>query len=568
MIRKITQTFQALNHLIQKFLSRLYVFQQILSAILIMALFLVFVSYNGFGIVDRMQKISSDIFNEGIGEYNALYGIRLALTQYKSDYLLNLHRKSVVPVAADFIGRVSYYLSTLKNVDPGAVGSLEKNLAELKIVANEPVSEENLIKVTRILSAMDNELMSFDNKVQNNAVDTIRAGEKISERLKTEIVIIIIISIFIAVFLSLFIAGSVSRPFKAIVSAAKSLAKGDLTRDVNTGGSREAAEVVQSLNFALGSLRDLVRGIHHQSEILSNTTKELKNASADSGRSASEVAKAMDELAKASTNQTEQISEIVIVIDELSELVRKVFQDTTGIASSSEKVAASAKTGQSLTNEITLKMDEIYASTQKVAKVTEDLQRTSEEINEISSVISGIAEQTSLLALNASIEAARAGEYGRGFSVVADETGKLAEQSKQSALLISELIGKINLQTGQTVETIQKEIERVETGKDITHKAAVTFGEMFTEIRDVLNQIKQVAISAEQMSQKNEFVINAINTIAAFSQETMANTEEVSAAAVQQSASSQQVASLAENMEQVANTLQDSVALFEIKADA
>jgi methyl-accepting chemotaxis protein len=563
MVSKIHHIYQRFNQLIQHLASKLLVFQQILITIIIMAAFLVFVSYNGFIIINRMQTTALNIFNEGIGGYNALYGVRLALEQYKGDYLQNLHRNSNIQVSADFIGRVSYYLSCLKDVDSIAVNSLEEDLSKLKIIANEPVSEENFINITRVLSSMNTELMTFDTKVQNDAVDTMRTGEKISNQLKGQIIAIIIFGILIAIILSLFIAASVSRPFKDIVNASSSLAKGDLTKDLKTQGCREATEVVRSLNSAINGLRGLVQGINAQSGILSSVSKNLKGASVVSGRSATEVAKAMAELAKASSGQSEQINQMVDAANDLSELVRKVFQDTANIASGSERVAESAQTGQALTVNITNKMDELYGATQEVAEAIEELNRTSAEISTISGVISGLAEQTSLLALNASIEAARAGEHGKGFGVVAKETGKLAEQSKQSAQLISELVGKINSQTGLTVETIQKEIERVETGKAMTNKAASTFEEMFAELRDILDQIKQVASTAQQMAEKNENVIQAITTIAAISQEGSASTEEVLAAAMEQTAASGQVTSLAENMELVANTLHDSVAIFE-----
>ena len=80
-------------------------------------------------------------------------------------------------------------------------------------------------------------------------------------------------------------------------------------------------------------------------------------------------------------------------------------------------------------------------------------------------MIGGIAEQTTLLALNASIEAARAGEHGKGFSVVAKETGKLAEQSKQAAQLIADLIAQMRKRNTHAVEVINRGMQKVEAGK-------------------------------------------------------------------------------------------------------
>ncbi len=237
---------------------------------------------------------------------------------------------------------------------------------------------------------------------------------------------------------------------------------------------------------------------------------------------------------------------------------------TANIAVSSEKMADSAVVGQTVTNDIANEINGLYQSTKEVAQVIEALNRTSEEITNITTVISGIAEQTSLLALNAAIEAARAGIQGKGFSVVAKETGKLAEQSKQSALMIADLIADMSLKTKHAVEVFQKGIVRVEAGQSLAGEATVTFGNIFKDLKVVLDQINTVATSARYMAEKNEQVISAITTISAISEETMASTEEVSASAEEQSAAAQEVSSLAENLEGIANKLKESVASFNV----
>ncbi|HBE79230.1 MAG TPA: hypothetical protein DDW65_15875, partial [Firmicutes bacterium] len=210
-------------------------------------------------------------------------------------------------------------------------------------------------------------------------------------------------------------------------------------------------------------------------------------------------------------------------------------------------------------------IQELYISTKQIDEVISELSKATDEINKMISVINGIAEQTSLLALNASIEAARAGEHGKGFAVVALETGKLAEQSKEATKLINNLTANIKGRMDQAVQAMQKGITRAENGKNLTSQTAGTFETITQSLNDNLVQIDTVAQSTRMMAEHNSRVMEKITDIAAISDESLSSTEEVSATTEEQSASAQQVAALAENLNHIANNLQQAVAVFELE---
>jgi Methyl-accepting chemotaxis protein len=298
--------------------------------------------------------------------------------------------------------------------------------------------------------------------------------------------------------------------------------------------------------------------------VLFTASNELTGATNETRQSAIQVATAMEELARASSEQSSQVTQAVDTIQLLSKLVTKVTSDTGNIASTSEQVAQSAKIGQKATTDVANEINELYGSTQEVAKVIDGLNETSGEINEITAVIHGIAEQTTLLALNASIEAARAGEHGKGFAVVANETGKLAEQSKQAAGHIADLVTQMRMRTEQAVQEIAESTQRAELCKKLASEANITFGKIFDSLEMTLGQIEAVAKTAKQMAESNNNVTGAITTIAAISEESMASTQEVSATAEEQSASVQQLSALAEGLTQIAGSLKQSVAVFNL----
>lgn len=565
-MRVIIDFFKKSGDLFLSILSRLRVFYQILLIIIIMVGFIFFEGYLGLKAIDQMQQVSSGVFNSTVDGFKTINETRNEFDKYRKEYLLILAKVNPSVISTNMLlNQAMGLVPLLSNIDSEQSSLIYEGLQSVKAIFEKPVSLENYEELEAKIALMNVALNNMENNILTKATESMQFGNTFSVESSNTTFKILIVSIFISILLALIITASISNPLKSIVNAAKSLATGNLSKDVNAHGCQEAAQVVKGLNEAIFGLRKLVGGINEQAQLLINASKELRDASGDSGRSAAEVARAMEELARASSEQANQVTQAVDTITELGNIVRRVSTDTEKIAVVSEKVADSAKVGQKVTGDVANEINELYLSTKEVATVIEELNRKSGEISEITSVIGGIAEQTTLLALNASIEAARAGIQGKGFSVVAKETGKLAEQSKQAAQMIADLIVQMKNKTNHAVEVIQKGINRVEAGKTLTTEATVAFESIFKELRDVLDQIQQVTHFTRQMADKNESVINMISGIAAISEQSMASTQEVSATAEEQNASAQQVASLAENLAAIANKLKESVAVFEIQ---
>jgi methyl-accepting chemotaxis protein len=270
----------------------------------------------------------------------------------------------------------------------------------------------------------------------------------------------------------------------------------------------------------------------------------------------------MQELNRAAAEETHHINQTVETVSHLVELVRKVSADTANIAKSSEEVAESAQVGERYTEKIAREMQAINETTDRIIINIDEFNRTSNEISNMTAVIEGIAEQTTLLALNAAIEAARAGEYGRGFEVVASETQKLAAQSRDAAKQISRLAKQMKERNQLTMEAVHCSAERVETGNKLAGEAMTTFEAIFVSLHQNLEKIETVAHSAQQMAENNEAVIEAVTNIAAISEENAASIEAVSASAQQQSAEVEEITALADNLMQIAGGLKQATSRF------
>lgn len=544
-------------------LSRIKVFYQILILILIMIFFLWIQGNMGLKIINNMHQTTLSVFDQSVRGQSDISNAKLQLEQVKSGYLAVLAKKSESnALSYSSLEEVMVRIRNLESFDQSALGIMNTSFAELKSILEQPVNASNYLKLLPAIDSMMLSLNILDDSARNFGLQTLSLGTTYTVSSRRNTYIIMVISGFIALALGLTIAGSISHPLKKIEKAAQDLAVGNLANEISAKGCAEMSGMTNALNKAIKGLRALVSEITEQANVLLRASGELRTASLETGQSANQVALTMEDLAKASADQANQTNQAVGAINQLAELVRNVSTEISNIAASSQQIIGSTQLGQKATQDVANAFIGLYHSTQEVGEVIDILKGTSSQISEITSLIGGIAEQTTLLALNASIEAARAGEHGKGFSVVAKETGKLAEQSKQAADTINDLIMEMHQKTEHAVAVVQSGIERAESGKSLVNETNITFGEIFNTLITNLARIDKVAETAKLMAKNNESMINVITSVAAISQQAMAATEEVSATTQEQSASVAQVSALADNLSQVAGELQKAVAVF------
>jgi methyl-accepting chemotaxis protein len=561
MLKKIFALIKKLDDIILTLFTRMKVFYLILIIVSLMIIFLAIQGYMGLQIIDNMHAVTQKVFNTSMQDADNINSIKTALLNLRLNYLETVTKASYVTFDIDGILN---QVRVLQSADKTVATQLEQELLGIKAFLDEPKSDTNYQELKKRFYLAQIYLQDLERAVKATTVNSMSLGNQFSTDSRRNTLAILICSTFISVGLGFLIAASISRPLQAIIKAANSLATGNLSQNIKAKGCLEAVSVVNGLNNAIIGLRSLVQGVNENAETLAKSCLELSDAANYSGKSATEVAKAMEQIAQASTEQTIQISDAVERVDLLAKLVTKVSGDAEKISIVSEQVAESAQLGQKATNNVVNEFNELFNFTKEAAQAINELHNTSEEISEIITVIRGIAEQTTLLALNAAIEAARAGEHGKGFGVVAVETGKLADQSKQAVGSISDLIAQMKTRTKHSVDVMQIGITKTEAGKKLAAEVTTTFEGIFQTLHENLQQIETVAKSARQMANTNDGVISAVTTIAAISEESMASTEEISATAEEQSASAEQVAALAENLNQVAVQMKQSVSLFEI----
>jgi methyl-accepting chemotaxis protein len=494
--------------------------------------------------------LANDKFRYEFAIKSAQTNIEKELTDLKK----NCHNKTLTEQLTSLAGAFKAYWSEEASV---IKLSNENKTDEATTLMNQ--------KLNSLASMIDSIIDSLFTTSDSEAKISTTANHTAATRTISFMLAMVVIGIIASLGLGNIISRVIGKPLQQLTVAAEQLAAGDLSLSVATiNANDETAILTNAFAKMAGSLRKLAGRINEDSNTLFLASRDLKNTANETGKSSQEVATTIGELARAAAEQAEQTNEAVTKLDVLAGLVRKVSAEVENISAESESVAQSAILGQKATTDVAEEIVKIYELTKDVTGVIDELEKTSREITSITALIQSIAEQTTLLALNAAIEAARAGEHGRGFGVVAQETGKLAEQSKQAAQLIGHLLGKMGQRTQQAVQSMATGMNVVTAGKNRATEATSTFEQIFKKLGNILKRIDAVAFSAKQMAESNEGMIVVMSNIAGVSEQSMASAQEISAAAEEQSAAVEEVYALAENLAGLSSQLQQSAAKFKI----
>ncbi|HHV13604.1 MAG TPA: methyl-accepting chemotaxis protein [Clostridiales bacterium] len=194
--------------------------------------------------------------------------------------------------------------------------------------------------------------------------------------------------------------------------------------------------------------------------------------------------------------------------DRIYSVMSEVDMDLQDVVESFVEASSKAEKGNQVINKGINQMATIRENFTSVIQAINNLEKKSKEIMNIVEMITKIAKQTNLLALNAAIEAARAGEQGKGFTVVASEVRKLAEQSSGAAKNIGELIYSIQTEINQTEGIIQAVNREVELGETVITEAGKTFNGIVGNIEDVSNQVMNLSASIEEIFTVTQSVIH------------------------------------------------------------
>ncbi|MGN7470405.1 methyl-accepting chemotaxis protein [Brevibacillus sp. SAFN-007a] len=370
-------------------------------------------------------------------------------------------------------------------------------------------------------------------------------------------------SIVLACALGFLISRLISDPLRVVASRMADLAQGNLAvAPVAYLAKDEVGRLGVAFNELVVNFRSLIEQVKVAGEEVAASSEQLSASVAQTVRATEQAIGSVEQIAASAEVQTQRMRESVRVMEEMSIAIQRIA-DTSGAVSEASAVAADdAQQGNSRIQQAVAQIDSLAQGVNHAADLVQQLGVRSEAIGQIVDVITGIASQTNLLALNAAIEAARAGEQGRGFAVVADEVRKLAEQSEESAREIARLIGEIQQETAQVVSVMLAGTEEAKRGAAAVQEAGETFQRIVVSSRDVAGQIQEVSAATEQMSASVQQVASAMDEMNRLSEESAVHTQSVSAGAEEQLAAMQEIARSSNNLNELSHELQESISQF------
>ena len=572
-----------------KWLNNLKVGRKLLLLIICSLIGLLAVSATGFYFLLSSSKSVDSMYNERLlssewlneSRINAravsadIYRLMVTTNKSENDTLI----KDIDARATEF----NNYMNKYKNLKLDAfetdkIKEIEKNLVQYRDNRKNAIDLSLNNKNQEAYEYYESNVSTYAEAFLKNLVELGDHNKQIAEQInnanksnfKFAIAIfigIIITASLLIILLGILITKRITKRLNDFVIFIGALSQGDFSLRLDPENLEDKSEfgiVTNALDKMTKNIINLIKQLGNTSEQLVLSSEEL-TASADQSADASNlVATAVTNMAHGADDQLSFANNTTKVVENISDKISIVFENTKSVSSLTDNAKISANAGEDAIEKAINQMKIIEEKTTETSSIISELEEKSIKIGQILDTIESISEQTNLLALNAAIESARAGEAGKGFSVVADEIRKLAEQSQESTKEIAIIVRDVQNNTNNAVLVMNENSKEVDTGAKVVDIAGTSFNEILKMIRQIAEQIHQISNSINEINVGTKDSVVSVNNIQNISVKIADESQTISAAAEEQLASVEEIASSSKLLSKMSEDLQVVISRFKI----